>query len=428
MDTIYALATLRGRSGIATIRISGFGCRDIAEAMLGRVPSARHASFTAIRRKDGSVLDQGLALFFEAPASFTGEDVLELQTHGSVAVIDAILSELSTFQECRLAEPGEFTRRALSNGKMDLTQVEGLSDVIDAETERQREQALLVTSGAFTEMVESLRADIIRAAALLEATIDFADEDVPEDVTDEVLDLLQRSSSVMSTEAEAQVFSERLRTGFEVAIVGRPNVGKSTLLNALAGREAAITSEYAGTTRDIIEVRMDLNGIPVTLLDTAGIRDAADPVERVGVERAQSRAAAADIRVYLYEHDEDLPEGSQSGDIILRAKSDTGTKSGVGISGKTGFGVDALIDQLTSKLESKVARAGLASRQRHKQAFLESVELLKSAEASILTGEDFFDVAAEDIRTALRRLDSIIGRTDVENLLDVIFSSFCLGK
>ncbi|HGG65032.1 MAG TPA: tRNA uridine-5-carboxymethylaminomethyl(34) synthesis GTPase MnmE, partial [Rhodobacteraceae bacterium] len=286
MSTIYALATALGKSGVAVIRLSGPRALDAAKTLAGTLPEPRVAGLRALRDSDGVLLDQALVLTFMAGHSFTGEDVAELHLHGGPATIKAVLQTLGDLDGLRMAEPGEFTRRALENGCLDLAQIEGLSDLLDAETEAQRKQALRVFSGALGDKAESWRSQLIRAAALLEATIDFADEDVPVDVTPEVSDLLNSVMAALKTEATGVQISERIRDGFEVAIVGAPNVGKSSLLNRLAGRDAAITSEIAGTTRDVIEVRMDLNGLPVTILDTAGLRETDDTVEGIGIERA----------------------------------------------------------------------------------------------------------------------------------------------
>ena len=364
---------------------------------------------------------------FAEGASFTGEESLELHLHGSPAVIAAVLRELSLQPGLRPAEAGEFTRRALENNRLDLAQVEGLADLIDAETEAQRRQALRVLSGELGTRAEGWRRDLIRAAALIEATIDFADEEVPVDVTPEVTELLTGVRDSLRAEIDGTRVAERIRTGFEVAIVGAPNVGKSTLLNALAGREAAITSEYAGTTRDVIEVRMDLGGLPVTLLDTAGIRDTDDHVEAIGVERARERARLADLRVFLLDGDApDLePEGQ---DLVLRAKADLHPDAGDAISGKTGQGVSSLVARVTEILSARAAGIGIATRERHRLAMTRAIAAMEEAQLRIDMGPDMADLAAEELRTAIRALDSLVGRVDVENLLDEIFSSFCIGK
>ncbi|MCV2882102.1 tRNA uridine-5-carboxymethylaminomethyl(34) synthesis GTPase MnmE [Actibacterium sp. XHP0104] len=428
MDTIYALATARGKAGVAVIRISGPHASVALSALGADVPTPRRAALRLLRQGD-EVLDEALVLRFEAGHSFTGEEVVELHTHGSSATVTAVLRALSDIDGLRLAEPGEFTRRALENERLDLAQVEGLSDLIEAETEAQRKQALRVLSGAIGKRAEVWRSDLIRAAALMEATIDFADEDVPVDVSPEVLDLLDRTEADLLREAEGVSAAERIREGFEVAIVGPPNAGKSTLLNALAGREAAITSEYAGTTRDVIEVRMDLHGLPVTVLDTAGLRETDDVVEGIGIERARDRARAADLRVFLLD-----AEGSTLGltpdadDIVLRGKADVSTGQGPAVSGKTGQGVAELIADITARLETRAARAVTATRERHRLAIVNALTSIAEARNQVLRGPDFAELAAEDLRTAIRALDSLVGRVDVEHILDEIFASFCLGK
>lgn len=427
-DTIFALATAPGKAGVAVVRLSGPSVDKAAAFLFGALPKPRMAALRVLRDSDGVRLDQALVLYFPQKNSFTGEEVLELHLHGSVAVVNRVLRVLGDLPDLRLAEAGEFTRRALENGCMDLAQVEGLADLIDAETEAQRRQALRVLSGDLGRVAERWRSDLIRAAALIEATIDFADEEVPVDVTPEVNALLEGVQADLSKEIAGVETAERIRTGFEVAIVGAPNVGKSTLLNALAGREAAITSEYAGTTRDVIEVRMDLAGLPVTLLDTAGLRETDDHVEGIGIERAKERASHADLRVFLIEQGEAPDFAPMSGDIVVAAKADTLESTKGAVSGKTGQGVSDLVEEITSCLSELAGRSGIATRERHRVAMQRADDGLNAAKAILALGPDHYDIAAEELRSAIRALDTIVGRIDVENLLDEIFSSFCIGK
>ncbi|MCZ0811286.1 tRNA uridine-5-carboxymethylaminomethyl(34) synthesis GTPase MnmE [Roseovarius sp. EGI FJ00037] len=428
MDTIYALSTAQGKAGVAVIRVSGPLAFDTCRALAGDVPPPRIASLRDLRDGTGTRLDQALVLIFSENHSFTGESTVEFQTHGSTAVVAALLDALSGIDGLRAAEPGEFTRRALENGQLDLAQVEGLADLIDAETESQRRQALRVLSGDLGRRAETWRQSLIRAAALIEATIDFADEDVPVDVAPEVTALVEGVITDLTREIAGVGTAERIRSGFEVAIVGAPNVGKSTLLNALAGRDAAITSEYAGTTRDVIEVRMDLAGLPVTLLDTAGLRDTDDAVESIGIERARSRAALADLRVFLVEDGTSPEIPPEIDDIVLRAKGDRLTDPSDAISGKTGLGLSDLIARITRVLSARASNAGIATRNRHKQAMERGLAALEAALSLLPQGEDTAELAAEELRTAIRALDSLVGRIDIENVLDEIFASFCLGK
>jgi tRNA modification GTPase len=325
----------------------------------------------------------------------------------------------------RLAEAGEFTRRALEHGRLDLTQVEGLADLIDAETEAQRRQAERVLSGAIGQKVEAWRRDLIRAAALIEATIDFADEEVPQDITPEVHHLLSQVLKGLRQERDGSSAAERIRDGFEVAIVGAPNAGKSTLLNALAGREAALTSEHAGTTRDVIEVRMDIGGLAVTLLDTAGLRSPEDPVERLGIDRALARAARADLRVFLQSEKAIPGLAPTSDDIVVQGKADI---SGDGVSGKTGQGVPELLDAIAKRLRQRSAGAGLLTRERHRQAIERAIGAMESALLEVEKGSERVELAAAELRVAVRALETLVGRLDVEDLLDEIFASFCIGK
>ena len=424
MDTIYALASARGKAGVAVIRLSGPMAHAAVVHLAGSLPPLRQASLRRLRWQ-GEELDQALVLCFGARASFTGEDVAELHLHGSVAVVQSVLRVLGQLDGLRLAEPGEFTRRALENGCLDLAQVEGLADLIDAETEAQRRQALRVLSGAIGKRAEGWRAKLVRAAALIEATIDFADEDVPVDVTPEVLSLLDAVRDELQVERAGARASERIREGFEVAILGAPNAGKSTLLNALAGREAAITSDVAGTTRDVIEVRMEIDGLAVTLLDTAGLRDTDDRVERIGIARAMERAEAADLRVFLTSDEPISGIEPRPDDIVVSGKADL---TGQGISGKTGQGVAELIARIGEILQGRVANAATVTRERHRLALDRAIRAMESARIEVEKGADRAELAAAELRVAIRALESLVGRVDVENLLDEIFASFCIGK
>jgi tRNA modification GTPase len=378
---------------------------------------------------NGEVLDEALVLLFAAGASFTGEESAELQVHGSAAVVASTLRVLSGFDGLRMAEAGEFTRRALENGCLDLAQVEGLADLIDAETESQRKQAMRVLSGALGQRVEGWRKDLVRAAALIEATIDFADEDVPVDVTPEVRELIQGLLRELRTELAGVKAAERVRDGFEVAIVGAPNVGKSTLLNALAGREAAITSEIAGTTRDVIEVRMDIAGLSVTLLDTAGLRDSTDVIEQIGIGRALDRARRADLRVFLLSTPgEALMLVPEADDILVLGKADLQSDGTGAVSGLTGAGVDRLIEKISERLSGRAASAGLLIRERQRIAMQNAVDGLESAESRLCFAGDMPELIAAELRASTRALEIMVGRIGVENLLDEIFSSFCIGK
>lgn len=422
MDTIYALATARGRAGVAVVRISGPRAHDALSALCNPPP----LRVAQVRRLiwQGDVLDEALVLTFDQ-RSFTGDPSVELHLHGSNAVVARVLQVLSALG-LRMAEAGEFTRRALENGKLDLTQVEGLADLIDADTEAQRKQAVRVLSGAIGQKVEGWRQSLLRAAALIEATIDFADEDVPVDVVPEVCGLIDAVLLDLHKET-ASAISERIRDGFEVAILGAPNAGKSTLLNALAGREAAIISDIAGTTRDIIEVRMDIAGFAVTLLDTAGLRETDDVVESIGVSRAIARAADADLRIFLLlSPDEVLLTAPLPDDLVYLGKSDL--HGGRGLSGKTGQGIDDLIARIGQILEQRTASAGVLIRERHRIAVQTGITALNAAKSALPRAGDQPELIAAELRVALNALEALLGRVDVEMLLGEIFSSFCIGK
>lgn len=429
MDTIYALASARGKAGVSVIRVSGEKARDVLRDIAGDIPETRRASLRKLRDEKGRTLDEALVLSFDRGASFTGEASAELHVHGGAAVVSAILDRLARIPGCRIAEPGEFTRRALENDRLDLAQVEGLGELIEAETEAQRIQAMRVFSGALGAKVEAWRGALVSAAASLEATIDFADEEIPENAAEGVADLIRTVIRDLRDEIRGSAAAERIRDGFEVAIVGPPNIGKSTLLNRLAGRDAALTSELAGTTRDVVEVRMDLRGLPVTLLDTAGLRETEDSVETMGIERARSRAEAADLRIFLVEDADSGPEmDAAREDVVAVGKADLGGGRDFAVSGLTGEGVDELIERVASTLETRAGAAMTATRERHRNAMISALERLEEA-AERLSEESWeTEVIAEEIRAGIRSLESLVGRVDVDHVLDEVFARFCIGK
>ncbi len=425
MHTVFALATARGKAGVAIIRVSGPEAAPIGVALCGSLPEPGHHALRVVRDAKNNVLDQALVLFFRDPNSFTGEDVLELHLHGSIAVIRAVEAAISATGLAREAEAGEFTKRALLNDRLDLAQVEGLGDLVEAETEAQRQQAQRVFSGALSKKMGALRDMGIRAAALLTATIDFADEEVPVDVSPEVRELLNGLIADLTAEIEGSRVAERVRDGLEVAILGAPNAGKSTLLNALAGREIAITSDIAGTTRDVIEARLDIGGLAVTFLDTAGLRDSGDTVEKIGISRAIDRAAAADLRVLLKTDDFAVPSALQGKiDLEYGAKGDL---TGEGLSGLTGQGLDVLIKDISDILSQRVAQVKTAISARQRGGMQRAVSEFEQA-LTTLYGSGEVEIAAQHVQDGLHALDSVIGRVDVENILGEIFSRFCIGK
>jgi tRNA modification GTPase len=433
-DTIFAAASGVGRSAVAVVRISGPRTRSVLEAVAGGVPAEpRRLSLRVLRDPgSGEPLDQALVVWMPGPHSFTGEDQAELQIHGGLAVRAAVLRVLAQFDGCRPAEPGEFTRRAFLNGRMDLSRVEGLADLIDAETEAQRRQALQQLEGRLGGAVEAWREDALQILALLEAALDFSDED---DVSESV----EREASRRLGELAAgiadvlrQPSGERLRDGFVVVLAGAPNAGKSTLLNVLARREVAIVSPLAGTTRDAIEVRCDLAGLPVTFVDTAGLRDSADPIEQEGVARARARAAAADLVLWLVAPDEAIPsQSSAARGLVVRTKADLGgSPAGVDVvvSARTGLGMSVLLERIGAEAERQLgAGDAVLTRERHRVALEEALGLLRQAREILNTGGST-ELAAEDVRLATRAIGRITGRVDVEDMLDRLFSSFCIGK
>jgi len=436
---IFALASPPGRGAVAVLRLSGAGVRAAVEALAGALPRPRRASLRELRhRPGGGTIDRALVLWFPAPASFSGEDVAEFQLHGGRATVAAMVAALTALG-LRQAEPGEFSRRAFHNGKLDLIQAEALADLIDAETEGQRRQALRQMEGVLGTAVEAWRQRLLRAMALVEAVLDFADEDLPEGVVASAQrDILVLRSDISGFLAR-QGAGERLRDGIRVAVLGPPNAGKSSLVNALARRDAAIVSPMAGTTRDVIEVHLDLGGVPVIVADTAGLRDVADAIEAEGVRRATRWGEQADIRILVFGAD-DLPAaeaaivsdqiGSET--IIVGNKRDLGAppaswrgRAVLSVSVLTGEGLDELLSALTAQARSlgEPSEGAAITRARHRQALMEVVAALDC----FLAGEEM-ELRAEDLRIAARALGRLTGRIDVEDMLDILFRSFCIGK
>lgn len=448
-DTIFALSSARGRAGIAVVRVSGPGAGAALDTLASGRPEPRRAALRALRRPgDSAVLDRGLVLWFPGPASATGEDVAEFHIHGGPAVIAALLQALGAVPGLRPADPGEFTRRAFENGRLDLTEVEGLADLLAAETEAQRRQALRQFEGALSALYEGWRTRLVRALAHAEAEIDFSDEGLPEDLTA----ALRPDISALAGEIEAYLQDsgrgERLRDGVTVAILGAPNAGKSSLINALAKRDVAIVSEEAGTTRDPIEVPLDLGGYPVLAVDTAGLREQGGTVESEGIRRARARAASADLKLVLFDAltgpnwDEESLGLIDPDAIPVLTKTDLlppspplGESAPVlagqiseCISVLSGEGIPALLARLRSEVEKRsgLGEAPVLTRARHR-ALLE--QCLAHLHTSSRSGPSFPpELAAEELRLAARALGRLTGRVDVEDLLDVIFREFCIGK
>jgi tRNA modification GTPase len=438
-QTIFALSSGRPPSAIAIVRVSGPQAGPALTALGGKIPPARTATRVLLRDVDGQPLDDAVVLWFPGPASATGEDVAEFHVHGGRAVLASIFAGLASLENMRAAEPGEFTRRAFENGKLDLTEAEGLDDLIHADTDRQRRQALRQLKGLLGDRARDWRARIIEASALIEAGIDFSDEgDVPAELIVPALGKIRTLLEEIEKVLAAQGQSERLRDGLVVAIAGPPNVGKSTLMNQLARREVAIVSPHAGTTRDVIEVQLDLDGYPVTVIDTAGIRETDDPVEQEGVRRARARAAEADLVLWLadaanekVEHSGPTPVWRVRNKIDLdeasRPMADTAIRTGFWISAKSGDGVPELIAGLVGFAEGYfgATEVGLISRARQRQLLQETAA---SLHRSMDVAEEGEELAAEELRVAAHSLGRLLGRVDVEDILDVIFREFCVGK
>jgi len=443
METIFALASGGMRAGVAMIRVSGPAALLTYKNLTGRpVPVPRMAVFGGFREPGTrKKLDRGMAIYFAGPASFTGEDVVEYHLHGGVAVIQGFLAALSRQPGCRLAAPGEFTRRAFENGKIDLTAAEAVADLVDAETEAQRMQALDQLGGGLARLYRGWAENLKKTLAHQEADIEFPEEDMPARLAESLQPEVESIIKEIKGHLDDKRRGERLRNGIMIAILGAPNAGKSSLLNALARRDVAIVSEEAGTTRDIIEVHLDLGGYPVIVADTAGLRVAESKIEAEGIRRAQERAKEADIKIVLFDGTLAAPDGEtlkmvDGNSIVVLTKADCLSRplpcedggmagSALPVSSTTGAGIETLLKQLTEKASSLLAvRSGPSlTRERHRLALEETVAALERGLQAPLP-----ELAAEDLRLALRSLGSITGKVHVEELLDTIFRDFCIGK
>ncbi|MBK5566822.1 tRNA uridine-5-carboxymethylaminomethyl(34) synthesis GTPase MnmE [Ensifer sp. SSB1] len=439
MHTIYALSSGALPAGVAVVRISGQQTATVLEALCGEVPSPRTATLKSIRSRNGLVIDSGLVLYFRGPASFTGEDCAEFQIHGGRAAVNSLLEELSSYEGLRHAEAGEFSRRAFQNGKLDLVEVEGLADLIVAETEMQRRLAIEHSGGGQSKVYAGWAKRLTHARAMIEAELDFADED---DVPGSVSERIWRDMSTLAQEIAAHIadapIAEIIRDGLKIVIAGAPNAGKSSLLNALAQRDIAIVTEVAGTTRDVLSVDLSLAGFSVKLFDTAGLRETEERVEQEGIRRAREVIERADLILLLSETARgfgSLSDISNDGAPVLRVatkidRSDRHWATGeadVLISTRTGEGMDRLLDAIAGHLPDLSGRTSLAlpSRRRHVDSLRQA---LRSIEESLAGENQGLDIRAEELRLAGDAIGRITGRVDVENLLDVIFSEFCIGK
>jgi tRNA modification GTPase len=432
--TIFALASAPGRAGIAVLRLSGTRVHRTLLALVGLSPVPRRATRVKFHDPDGTeIIDDGVAIYFPAPHSYTGEDVAELHIHGSRAVIAALLQLLGKREGLRLAEPGEFTRRAFENGKLDLTEAEAVADLVEAETAAQRRQAMRQLDGALGALYEKWRTRLMQALARIEAEIDFPEDGLPPSLWTSVRADVAALRSEIDAHLNDAHRGERLRDGVSVAILGPPNAGKSSLLNALARRDVAITSAIAGTTRDDIEVRLDLGGYPVMIADTAGLRQSADAIEQEGVRRALARADAADLRLVILDATRPTetvdPKLIDNNALIVINKIDlapTANADGaIAISVLNGTGMNVLLDRLTEEVAKRAGggSAPLLTRARHREALEQCSEALSRFATATLP-----ELAAEDLRHAAHAIGRITGRVDVEDMLDIVFHEFCIGK
>ena len=442
--SIYALSSGPGISGIAVIRVAGGNVKKVIKLLTGSEPPnpriATHKKFNKINNFD--LIDEGILIWFPGPNSYTGEDMAEFHVHGSIAVVRAILDELSKIENCRLAGPGEFTKMAFQNGKINLLKAESISDLISAETEIQRQQAIKIMSGKSSEKFDSLRVKLLKILSNVEAKIDFPEEDLPEDVIKNIKNDSEKIRLEIEKILNDEKVGERIREGFKIAIIGPANAGKSSLLNYLSNRDVAIVSEIAGTTRDVIEAHLNLDGYPVVISDTAGIRESKDEIEKKGIKLALKRAEDADLNIIVIEPKSVdftgfLNDLVSDKSIIVINKIDLNYKNinqqiqkfnPILISIKNETNLEELINRIKDKLKNKFVSSNetLITRERHRHSLEACVQNLKNFEEK--NSKEDFDKAAEDLRLATRHLGMIVGKVDVEEILGSIFSDFCIGK
>lgn len=419
MATIFAEATPPGRGGVSIVRLSGPASRQVAEDLAGALPEARQSYYRTIC-DGGELIDRALVVRFDARASFTGEESCEFHLHGAPVVVKRLETALLA-RGLRRAEAGEFTLRSFTSGQMDLAEVEGLSDLLAAETEAQRKLAVEASTGALGRLAEGWREGLVHAGAMITASIDFADEEIPDEVAADVWNVIAGVRASIAAELAGFPARERLRHGFEVALLGAPNAGKSSLMNAIARRDVAIVTEQAGTTRDVVEFRADLRGLPVIFLDTAGIRQTEDLVEGIGIGRAMDRATDADLRIFLGPVPGEAEGLIRPDDLFVETKGDQTGVVGA-ISSVTGVGVDLLLDRIFEVLRGRVASSGVASHARQAEAMQAAVDALD------LPVDMPPELLAEAMREALHHLLRLVGKIDVDDYLDRVFSTFCVGK
>ena len=439
-DTIFSLATAVGRAATAMVRISGPRVNEVPELLGFARPEPKIASLRTLKHQKKK-LDQSIVLFFSGPESYTGEDVMELHLHGGRAVIEGVYSALSAQEGFRFAENGEFSKRAVMNGRIDLTEAEGINDLINAETEAQRDQGLNQLEGALRLQLEKWSKDLKRFGAHIEAYIDFPDEEIPENILNDLLQGVEATNKELKEFVDDDRKGEILRSGLKVAVIGPPNVGKSSFVNWLTKRDIAITSEKAGTTRDIVEAHLDLGGYPVTVADTAGMRDSEDTIEQEGIRRARGWAESADLRVLILDP-ETIENANQFGDLlksddpVLINKADQAAtskkKMAVGyplVSVKTGYGLERALSELTTIAKKKMGTQRLTTitQARHRARLNDCLVALKKAHFGLQNHADL-ELIAEDFRSAIYCIGRITGHIDIEDLLDVVFKEFCIGK
>ena len=430
-ETIFALSTGSGKAAVALIRISGSSSYDYIKKISTNMPTEPNiATFNEITTEDREIIDQTITTFFKAPKSFTGEDMVEISIHGSNAVIKKILNVLSKIKGARLATPGEFTRRAFENNKLDLTQVEAIADIVNAETEMQRKQAISHLSGHFFKSTKDIFDKLKKALANIEAVIDFSEEDLPENLMNEIKEQIENNLKSINEMLEGASIGISIREGFLIAILGKPNTGKSSFINKISGKELAIVTDQPGTTRDLIESFIDIDGYPIRFVDTAGIRESSDLVEKIGVNRAISTSKEADINIIFIENYNDIDDFVNiKNTIFVKSKQDISknafkNKHYYNISSKTGYGIKDLLKTLKENISDKMpSEKYYISRERHIKCIISVKNHLISTK-----NDKSVDLIAEDIKLAIKDLSDLFGNVDIEEILDIIFSDFCIGK